>query len=83
MPQNCLTAMHTPAVLTFLHLLAAALLHLVLVWWGVLPAPQLSAAAAKGASLPAAIAALQVSCRMAGLRLQCFPSLCILLLCGG
>lgn len=58
--KNCLTAMHTPAVLTFLHLLAAALLHLALVWWGVLPAPQLSAAAAKGASLPAAIAALQL-----------------------
>jgi hypothetical protein len=52
--------MHTPAVLTFLHLLAACLLQLVLVAWGVLPPPQVSAAAAKGALLPAAFTALQV-----------------------
>jgi hypothetical protein len=57
--------MHTPAVLTFLHLLAACLLQLVLVAWGVLPPPQVSAAAAKGALLPAAITALQV-CMVAG-----------------
>lgn len=57
--------MHTPAVLAFLHLLAECLLQLVLVAWGVLPPPQVSAAAAKGALLPAAFTALQVCMEVA------------------
>ena len=52
--------MHTPAVLTFLHLLAAVLLQLVLVANGVLQPPQLSAAAVKGAVMPAVTSGLQV-----------------------
>lgn len=59
-PQGSLLSMHTPAVLTFLHLLAAAALQLALVANNVLPAPQLSAAAAKGALVPSMVSALQV-----------------------
>lgn len=59
-PQGSLLSMHTPAVLTFLHLLAAAALQLVLVANNLLPAPQLSAAAAKGALVPSVVSALQV-----------------------
>jgi hypothetical protein len=53
-------SMHTPAVLTFLHLLSAGLMQLLLVAWGAVPAPHVSAAAAKGALEPAAVCALQV-----------------------
>jgi hypothetical protein len=52
--------MHTPAVLTFLHILSAGLMQLLLVAWGAVPAPHVSAAAAKGAIIPAAVSALQV-----------------------
>lgn len=58
--KGSLLSMHTPAVLTFLHLLAAAALQLALVANNVLPAPQLSAAAAKGALVPSMVSALQL-----------------------
>lgn len=74
--QGSLLSMHTPAVLTFLHLLAAAAVQLVLAANGVLPTPQVSSGAAKGALVAAATSSLQVCVRDA---VSCVQTL--LLLC--
>jgi hypothetical protein len=58
--QGALNSMHTPGVLTFLHLLTAAILQLVLAAWQVVETPQISAKAAKGGSLLALLNGLQV-----------------------
>jgi hypothetical protein len=52
--------MHTPAVLTFLHMLAAGALHLVAVAYHLLPPPQLSSVTLKGAAVHVPLATLQV-----------------------
>eukprot|EP00775_Hariotina_reticulata_P010669 gene10669-10828_t len=57
---GALISMHTPAVLTFLHLLAALLMQLTLVSNNFIPPPHISIAAAKGALVPATLNTLQV-----------------------
>jgi hypothetical protein len=53
--------MHTPAVLTFLHMLAACVVHLIAVSYINVPAPQLTAHTWKGASVHVSLSALQVN----------------------
>lgn len=60
LPQGALISMHTPAVLTFLHLVTALLMQLALVSNNVISPPHISTAAAKGALVPATLNALQV-----------------------
>lgn len=58
--QGALISMHTPAVLTFLHLLSAAALQLLLASYGLLEQPKIASSAAKGAAVHACINGLQV-----------------------
>jgi hypothetical protein len=58
--QGALNSMRTPGVLAFLHLLAAAILQLVLAAWQILESPQISTKATKGASVQALLNGVQV-----------------------
>lgn len=68
-PQGCVISMNTPAVLTFLHMLAAVLVQWILTAYDVLEAPHISMYSLKGSAMPTVLHALQVrGCRLQGSR---------------
>ncbi|WIA39823.1 hypothetical protein OEZ86_005876 [Tetradesmus obliquus] len=58
--KGALNSMHTPGVLAFLHLLAAAVVQLVLAAWQVTEPPQMSSKAVKGSLVQATFSGVQV-----------------------
>eukprot|EP00877_Chromochloris_zofingiensis_P009819 jgi/Chrzof1/5090/Cz15g11030.t1 len=58
--KGCVISMNTPAVLTFLHMLAAVLVQWILTAYDVLEAPHISMYSLKGSAMPTVLHALQV-----------------------
>ena len=66
--QGALISMHTPAVLTFLHMLVACIAHLLAVSYLNVPAPQLTSQTWKGAPVHVTLSALQVGKGLRGIK---------------